>query len=569
MPINIGDAILKLKLDQSELDAAMKNIPASFGKQTAIIGGAMAAMGGTIMAGLLLSAKGFAETGHELEIMALRTGFSAEALAEWGYVAKVTGADVSDLAVAVRTMSSVITDAGNGSDMATEALKRLGLTTEELKGLAPEQQFDRMVTALSRITDVTTRSAAAQDLFGRGALTLLPLLAKGADGVQKLKDEYHKLGGVWDEETITKALELAEAMNRLKTSTKNLKDELGLALAPVLTTASDLLTDIVVGLVGWVKENSDTVVFIGSIAGAFTAVGTALVALTAISKGLTFALGGAVAALGAPVAVVAAIAAAAAISLGVLGYGLYLLWQYHDIQTKNAAMEAAYQEALKGNNAEYVKLLKAKKDLTQEEKNYLEAVEATMLAQQERDEALGKSLTAVTDAQNKYYEGSDSILTARQKEYEALLRLHEQYAGLLETYPNLTSEQNIYIESVDRAVKSWIDYVAQLLQWQAAVNGMKAAMQGWYSSGGLSLGGDFAAAWNLASDVYGRNQAMWNALMAAGRTAEAAELERIVSEGPSTGPGSWIIHNVIELDGRVVAESLGDMTAQRSQVEGY
>src|SRR4030043_270428 len=61
----------------------------------------------------------------------------------------------------VKKMSVSIVDAAAGSDQAKDALGRLGLSAQELIALSPDQQFEKISTALAAIENTTIRADTA------------------------------------------------------------------------------------------------------------------------------------------------------------------------------------------------------------------------------------------------------------------------------------------------------------------------------------------------------------------------------------------------------------------------
>ncbi|KKL23151.1 hypothetical protein LCGC14_2428230, partial [marine sediment metagenome] len=92
------------------------------------IGMAMTAVGAAILATAALSVKQFASMGDEVQKMALRTGFSTEALSELRHAAQLSGASLAWLEKASRTLSGAIMDAGFGLETYVRAFASIGLT---------------------------------------------------------------------------------------------------------------------------------------------------------------------------------------------------------------------------------------------------------------------------------------------------------------------------------------------------------------------------------------------------------------------------------------------------------
>ncbi|GAH74557.1 unnamed protein product, partial [marine sediment metagenome] len=223
-----------------------------------------------------LSIKTFAEMGDEVQKMALRTGFSTEALSEFRHAAEISGASLSTLEKGVKRMSGTILDAEDGLETYIRTFRHLGIEVEELQGLSPEEQFLRIAEAIAEIEDPTKRAALAQDVFGRAGTELLPLFAAGKEGLAELRQEAHDLGIVFDQEAANKAAELSDAMHRMKEATSGVKMAIAEQLIPVLVPLIKRVVELISRFSEWAKENPvlTKLIVIGT-----TALGALLVAL--------------------------------------------------------------------------------------------------------------------------------------------------------------------------------------------------------------------------------------------------------------------------------------------------
>jgi TP901 family phage tail tape measure protein len=300
MAINIGDLLMKLKLDGAEFSNSLKGInntikksekdwKQSFEAISKVVGGTMLAVGGTITATAALSVKGFASMAHEVELMAQKTGFSAKTLSELKYAADLTGTSIQGLEVGVKRMASVMTDASNGNTTAIASLKNLGLSYQDLQGLKPEDQFKKILVAISEIPDPMKRSAAAVDILGRSGTDLLPILIDGEEGFNKMAYAADKAGVVLNETSMKIGADAQEAFEKLEKSVEGVKNKLALALLPALTPIIDSVTKLVQGITIWVNKNPElaaTLIKVGTVLGVvLTVVGTTLLLLPKLAAG--------------------------------------------------------------------------------------------------------------------------------------------------------------------------------------------------------------------------------------------------------------------------------------------
>lgn len=357
MAISVGDAVLKLGVDTKDLDKGMKGLGARIKKHQKAIGIGMMAMGGAILAAGLMSVKSFAKMGDEVQKMALRTGFSTEALSELRHAAEISGASLDSLEKAVKRMAKTIVDASEGMATYIRAFERIGIEVDDLMGLKPEEQFDKIAMAIAAIEDPTLRAATAQDIFGRAGTQLLPLLAQGAEGMAALREEAHKLGIVFDPEAANKAASFNDALTRLNAGITGIKNEVGEALIPTLMTLIDTMTGVTKNVIAWSKANPQ-------LSNSLTAVVTIVGALAVGMGAFIFAMDGAVAFTGAlrislflllPLLVLVLAGLAAVV------WGALQLIQISQIQKKVTAdlrkIEIEYIKMLAGKENQYNKLI--------------------------------------------------------------------------------------------------------------------------------------------------------------------------------------------------------------------
>lgn len=233
----------------------MTGIGASLKKHQRAIGIGMAAMGTAILSAAALSVKQFAQMGDEIQKMALRTGFSTEALSELRHAADLSGASLAGLEKASRTLSGAILDAGYGLETYVRSFDQLGLSYEDLAKLSPEDQFLAVMEALAKVEDESTRAALATDLFGRAGTQLLPMLSDGAEGLEAMRKEAHDLGIVFDQEAANKAAAFNDALTKLKGSMTGVMLEIGSLIVDYIKPLVDKITEIIKKYIEWRDEH--------------------------------------------------------------------------------------------------------------------------------------------------------------------------------------------------------------------------------------------------------------------------------------------------------------------------
>lgn len=266
----VNDAFAKTNSDLQKFGKSMQKVGASF-----------AAVGGAITAALGVAVKSLANAADVADDTAKRTGLTVEAVQELGYVAKMTGSNLATVEVALRTMQKGLMDSGTESAAFTSALETLGLSLAELRAMNPQAQFDALSQAIAGVTDPSQRAGLAMTVFGRAGTALLPMLAEGADGIAKLKDEAHKYGYVMSQEVAEAGSNFNDNLDRLKGSLGGLAQQVVAGLLPTLNSLVKCAADVVTGIKEWINNNPNLVSTLAHVAASVGAVLTVFGALVA------------------------------------------------------------------------------------------------------------------------------------------------------------------------------------------------------------------------------------------------------------------------------------------------
>ncbi len=313
----------------------------------------MVAIGAGIVAALAKSVKDFAELGDQMQKMALRTGFSTEALSELKFAAEISGASLETLEKAVKRMSAAIVDADNGLLETKRAFDELGLSAAEMLKMTPEEQFFAIAGAIGELESATIRAATAQDIFGRAGTQLLPLIDQGAAGIKALREEARELGIVFGQEAADAAANFNDALTRLQGAVEGIKITIGTELAPILTELIDDFTENTKKITEWTKKNQ----FLTDV----------LIEFVAVIGAIALGLGGLILIAPSIITVVAAMSIAAstaalaftalAVGIGLVTFGLLGLAKNAEQRAAVAEIEAEQTKFLAGETNNLADLL--------------------------------------------------------------------------------------------------------------------------------------------------------------------------------------------------------------------
>ena len=173
------------------------------------------------------------------------TGMDTKTASAWVSMAKSRNIQTDQLTRAFTTFSKQLRGAEGGSKAAVKAFGDLGISAESLKNMKTEDAVLAVSDAFQQLPAGADKAAIAQQLFGRQAQALLPLLNLGSKGLEEQMKVMEKHGLVMDDAGVKKGLELAKAQRELKTTTDGLKVSIGSALVPVLVTAAQAIMPLI------------------------------------------------------------------------------------------------------------------------------------------------------------------------------------------------------------------------------------------------------------------------------------------------------------------------------------
>lgn len=273
------------------------------------VGKGLTIAGGAILAPLTAALFQFSAAGDQLEKMSGRTGASAESLSQLAYAASQSGTSLESVEKALRKLNRNVTEAADGSKTAADSLTAIGLSSEKLKGLKPDEQLKAVAQALSQISDPGERSARALDVLGKSGADLLPLMNSGAEGIENLMTRADELGLTISQDQATAAAQFGDAWDDIKSTLGGVSMQIAASLAPALTDIFKKIQPVISSVVQWVRDNSGLVRGIALLAVGMVAAGTALTVVSTVLTMLSIVIGAIASPLG--------IAAALAIGLGV------------------------------------------------------------------------------------------------------------------------------------------------------------------------------------------------------------------------------------------------------------
>ena len=187
--------------------------------------------------------KEFAETAEKISRTAQMTGMTTTQVQQLGFAAQATGASTESMTTGMRKLSTMMVQAENGSKSAVAAFQNVGISQDEIKNSSPHDILLKVADAYSKSADDASKSANAQQLFGRSGLDLIPTLNKGSAGLEELGDKAQQLGIVLDQSAIEKGEEAAGKFKELSAVSKSMSMQLGSEMLPALNALTGAFVD--------------------------------------------------------------------------------------------------------------------------------------------------------------------------------------------------------------------------------------------------------------------------------------------------------------------------------------
>lgn len=237
-------------LDKAEKEAAKraKAIEKVFDDVATGVGVAIGAAGAALAAGFAGFKVAIDYVG-QFQDLAEKTGTSAEGIASLALAAGTAGVSMDEVAQASVKLTKNLTGVDDESKAAGAAIAALGLNLDDIKKLAPEDQFVEIAKALDGFADGTGKTAIAVDLLGRS----------GADLI-KFFNTLNEQGGktvILTQELIKQADDYGDAQAMVTTELKLYAGLLAAQALPAVTAFTGALTDTIKETLGLNKGTTD------------------------------------------------------------------------------------------------------------------------------------------------------------------------------------------------------------------------------------------------------------------------------------------------------------------------
>jgi len=213
---------------------------------------AAAAAAAAMTAALTAAAVGFSKTADRIDKMSQSLSVSRDTFQKLDYVFQKNGASIDSFGSGIKSLQGQIKKTTETTDKQSTALGRLGISVTDANGKLKSQDDILLETlyAFNGIEEGVAKSSLAQEIFGKSAQDLMPLLNQEQGSIENLVKRAGELGLVLGDDAVNSGVALTDAITDLKTSGRALLND---AIAPLIP----IITESINNFISWAKENDN------------------------------------------------------------------------------------------------------------------------------------------------------------------------------------------------------------------------------------------------------------------------------------------------------------------------
>ena len=211
----------------------------------------------------------------DLNTLSKVTGIGTDRLQKYGYAADLVDVSVESIAKANKKLAKNAYSAANGSKSQAAAFDKLGVSVTDSNGELRDSEdiFQDTLKALGTMTNETERDALAQQLMGKSAAELNPLIKDGGETYKQVSETLKKYDLDYvDQETLNKANKFNDELDTMKLIGSVALAQVGSQLAAYLAPVLEKVVDLVGKLAKWLGNLDPTVLTIIATIGGLLAV---------------------------------------------------------------------------------------------------------------------------------------------------------------------------------------------------------------------------------------------------------------------------------------------------------
>ena len=203
--VEVAANVARFQSDMGKIAQIAENRARQIDEALNIVGNSLKALGAAAVVGLTFEkmrnqVQGAIDSAAGLKDLAERTGGTVEKLSGLVGIAKLSGTETDSLASGIQKLAKAMTEAEAGAKTQTSAFAAIGIGTKELKGLRPDEVFEKIARKQAEYADGAAKVAVMQALLGRSGADLLPVmndLAEVGDLAVKVTKEQAEMADLY------------------------------------------------------------------------------------------------------------------------------------------------------------------------------------------------------------------------------------------------------------------------------------------------------------------------------------------------------------------------------------
>jgi len=168
---------------------------------------------------------------------------SAEAIQAYGLAAELSGVNTEEFARSLQKMTIRLGELEEGSD--SDIFGELGLSITKLREQGAEETFEQIADAISGLATDAERAAAANQIFGRNGVKLLPLLNQGAEALKVQREEAEALGLVLTGDQVASVEAMNDSFTKIGATINGIVGQVTSYLAPTIEKIATQILEMV------------------------------------------------------------------------------------------------------------------------------------------------------------------------------------------------------------------------------------------------------------------------------------------------------------------------------------
>lgn len=174
-----------------------------------------------------------------------QTGVAVETIQSYERAAGLSGVSIEEMTKALQKMQ---VNLGKIDEEAkTDPFRDLGLSAERLRESGAQESFEAIADAIAGLATDAEKAAAANEIFGRSGVVLLPLLNQGAEALARQREEAEQLG-ILSEAEVRSVEAMNDAFSDVGTAIQSIINQVTADLAPVIKEIADEVLKMLKGI---------------------------------------------------------------------------------------------------------------------------------------------------------------------------------------------------------------------------------------------------------------------------------------------------------------------------------